>query len=111
MRSVLGAALLLAACEPDPVIAPRWRAAPVVPYPEELWDAGVEGETVLRVFVTTSGRADSVQVDRSSGYESFDRAARQAASGILFEPGRRGDEPAAGWVRIPVQFRLQTEAK
>ena len=105
------AALLLSACEPEPVEPPRLHAAPVIPYPEELWDAGVEGETVLRVFVTQAGRADSARIDQSSGYQSFDNAARRGAANMSFEPARRGAERAAAWVRIPIQFRLQTEAK
>lgn len=79
-------------------------------YPEELWDAGVEGETVLRLFVAPGGGVDSVRVERSSGYAAFDTAAVTGARELQFQPARRGPDPIGAWVLLPVQFDLPTEA-
>lgn len=105
---IVAAALL--GCEQAPVVPPRVASEVAVPYPEELWDANVEGETLVRAHVNASGVADSVLVERSSGYPEFDQAAAHGVSGLKFVPGRRGTEATELWVRVPVQFRLQRSA-
>ena len=75
-------------------------------YPEELWDAGVEGETLLRLFVSTRGGVDTVRVERTSGYPAFDSSAVRGARELRFDPARRGTEPIGAWVLLPVQFDL-----
>ena len=98
--------LLVACAEELPESAPRQLEGSPFHYPEELWDAGVEGETLLRLFVTEGGSVDSVRVERSSGYAAFDSSAVTGARDLQFEPARRGPEPYALWVLLPVQFDL-----
>ena len=100
-------ALLAAGCEEVPIEPPRPLGPPSFLYPEELWDAGVEGETLLRVYVDESGAADSARVDRSSGFAPFDSAALLGAARLRFEPARQGEASVGTWVRVPVRFRLQ----
>lgn len=112
VRLALLAALPLAAgCEREPVVEtpPRQLSASSFQYPEELWDAGVEGETVLRLFVTPAGTVDSTRVERPSGQDAFDQAAVDGARELRFEPARRDSEPVGAWVLLPVQFRMNTE--
>lgn len=75
-------------------------------YPIELWDAGVEGETLLMVHVTETGAVDSVYVLVSSGQAAFDSAAIAGARTLAFAPGRRDGRRIATWARLPVRFRL-----
>ena len=75
-------------------------------YPEELWDAGEEGETTLRIFITATGAVDSAEVEETSGYEAFDSAAVEGAHRLRFEPPMRGDQPTSGWFLLPVQFEM-----
>jgi protein TonB len=111
--------LLAAACagEPEPLTLPRQVGGPVVQsaraagaapvlYPEELWDAGVEGTTLLRVHITAEGVVDSARVERTSGYDAFDDAALAGSRGVRFEPARRGAEAVAAWFILPVEFDL-----
>lgn len=100
-------ALLVAACEEEISVTPPTQL-PGSPfhYPEELWDAGVEGETLLRLFVTAEGTVDSVTVERTSGYPAFDSAAVEGARDLRFEPARRGEETLGVPVLLPVQFDL-----
>ncbi|MGH7457468.1 MAG: energy transducer TonB [Longimicrobiaceae bacterium] len=102
-------ALLQAGCggEPPPEVPPRQTSPSTFQYPEELWDAGVEGETSLRVFINEQGRVDSTRVEESSGYPAFDSAAVQGAGRLAFEPARRGEQPVGVWVLLPVQFNLE----
>lgn len=112
VRLSLVAVLPLAGgCEREPVreTPPRQLSASSFQYPEELWDAGVEGETVLRLFVTPAGTVDSTRVERPSGQAAFDQAAVEGARDLRFEPARRGPDPVGAWVLLPVQFRMNTE--
>lgn len=110
MRAWLLLVPALAGCEPAPTVAPAVEDPVHVPYPEDLWDAGVQGETVLRVFVRADGAPDSLRVHRSSGHRGFDQAAQAGVAALTFAPGRRGSEPTGMWVHIPVQFRLQPDS-
>lgn len=112
IRLALLAALPLAAgCEPEPVpeAPPRQLSASDFQYPEELWDAGVEGETILRLFVTPAGTVDSVLVERTSRHPAFDQAAVAGARELRFQPATRGEERVGAWVLLPVQFRMNED--
>ncbi len=106
--SALALALAAAACDRPPaaVTKPVQVSESPFQYPEELWDAGVEGVTTLRLFVTDGGQVDSAQVERSSGYPAFDSAALAGSRDLKFEPARRGEKPIGGWVSLPVEFNL-----
>ena len=101
-------ALGASACdrESPPVTRPVQVSESPFQYPEELWDAGVEGVTTLRLFVTDGGQVDSAQVERSSGYPAFDSAALAGSRELTFEPARRGEKPIGVWVSLPVEFNL-----
>lgn len=75
-------------------------------YPLELWDGGVEGETVIMVHVTDMGAVDSVYVLETSGQAELDSAAVTGARQLKFAPGRRGDRRIAMWAKLPVRFRI-----
>ena len=110
-RSLTGAAaaavLLLGACAEElPETPPRQIVGSPFHYPEELWDAGVEGETLLRLFVTEGGGVDTARVERTSGHAAFDSAAVMGARDLRFEPALRGEQPISVWVLLPVQFDL-----
>ncbi|HEX7091015.1 MAG TPA: energy transducer TonB [Longimicrobiales bacterium] len=97
---------LAAGCAGDEPIqrpSPLFTGSPFE-YPVELWDQGIEGETVLLIHITAMGDVDSVTVHRSSGYRQFDSAAVAGARGLRFTPGRRGDKRIRMWARLPVRF-------
>ncbi len=106
-------ALAAAGCagEPPPPETPaRLVSEAEFPYPEELWDQGVEGETTLLVFVSASGTVDSARVAVASQYAAFDSAALAGGRRLRFEPARRGDTPVGAWFRVPVRFDLHPAA-
>lgn len=87
--------------------APRsYRCAPPR-YPLAARRRGEEGRVVLRLLVTREGRVGEVRILRSSGVETLDRAAEEAAREWRFEPARRGSEAIAAWVEVTVRFRLE----
>jgi protein TonB len=75
-----------------------------IEYPIDLWDADVEGETLLRVRVTEEGGVDSVEVVEASGYPAFDSAAVRGALQLRYSPARRDGRRISVWARVPVQF-------
>jgi periplasmic protein TonB len=107
----LAACLALASCaEEMEETPPQQIATSPFHYPEELWDAQVEGETVLRLYVNPEGLVDSVQVDRGSGYAAFDSAAVRGVVDLRFDPARRGDDPVGAWILLPVRFEQPRDA-
>lgn len=104
--TIVGVALTAGCAEELPRTPPQQLSGSPFHYPEELWDAGVEGETLLRLFVLPSGEVDTVRIERASGYAAFDSAAVGGARDLRFEPARRGEEPVSVWVLLPVQFQL-----
>ncbi len=75
-----------------------------IDYPMDLWEADVEGETLLRVRVTDSGGVDSVEVLEASGYPAFDSAAVRGARQLQYRPARRRGRRITVWATVPVQF-------
>lgn len=93
-----------------PVTPPDTRAAylanPRPPYPVAARRMGWEGKVLLRVEVLADGTCGTVAVAVGSGYRLLDEAAAEAVKRWRFVPARRGAEPVAAWVEIPVVFRL-----
>ena len=85
----------------DPV--PLYGEIPIQ-YPLDLWDADVEGETLLRVRVTEDGGVDSVEVLEASGYPAFDSAAVRGALQLQYSPARRNGNLISVWAKVPVHF-------
>jgi len=109
-HALVAAGLLLAACErgPVPETPPRQVSESPFQYPEELWDAQVEGQTTLKLFISRQGTVDTARIDRGSGYAAFDSAALAGSRQLRFRPATRGGEPVAAWFLLPVQFELNT---
>ena len=76
-------------------------------YPTNARRLGIQGTTLLRVFVSTDGRVTEVGVQQTAGHTDLDEAAADAVRRWRFEPARRGDEPVGMWVLLPVEFRLK----
>lgn len=101
-----------AACERKPVVEtePVALTPPSFQYPEELWDAGVEGRTVLRILITEQGTVDSARVETPSGYAAFDSAALAGTGALRFDPAKRDGTPVRKWVLLPVEFDITPPA-
>jgi protein TonB len=98
--------LLAMGCGGESVIerpTPLYGEAPIE-YPLHLWDLDLEGETIVRVRVTDTGRVDSVEVVTTSGHAAFDSAAVEGARDLRFQPARRDGRRIEVWAQVPVQF-------
>jgi periplasmic protein TonB len=97
--------------KPAPVVAAHEGANylknPRPAYPELALRREWQGEVLLRVRVSPDGRAIGISVERSSGRDVLDQAAQEAVRGWSFVPSRQGGVAIAGWVTVPIVFRLQ----
>ena len=76
-------------------------------YPAAPRRLGIQGTTLLRVQILSDGSIGDVLVEQSAGHPDLDRAAADAVRAWRFEPARRGKDPVAMWVLLPVEFRLR----
>ncbi len=76
-------------------------------YPLLARKRGYQGTVLLEVLVNKDGKAASIRLARSSGYETLDRAAIKGVENWLFHPAKRGDELVEMWVKIPIRFKLK----
>ena len=86
---------------------PLYRDNPAPTYPPAARQRHYEGRVLLEVLVDRRGRVEELQVAESSGHPMLDRAAASTVAGWRFEPGRRGDQPVATTVMVPIRFNLQ----
>jgi periplasmic protein TonB len=107
----------VAVAQPEPVPAPVVEVSPPIfnaayldnpqpRYPPLSRRTGEQGRVVLRVLVTPAGSAQQIEVRASSGHARLDDAACEAVRQWKFVPAKRGEQPVAAWVLIPVSFRL-----
>jgi protein TonB len=66
-----------------------------------------EGTVMLKVQVSTDGKAEAVELAKSSGFSLLDDAAQQAVEKWQFIPARRGDLVIAASVIVPIRFALR----
>jgi protein TonB len=76
-------------------------------YPESARRQGIEGTALLKLSISDKGYVEDVLVERSAGHQALDSAAMEAVKKWRFEPARRGKQPVAVWVMLPVRFELR----
>jgi protein TonB len=98
--------------EPETVTAPFGRAGylnnPPPQYPNTAARNGWQGTVLLRVRVLSSGRVDTVDVQKSSGFKLLDEEAKATVRTWQFTPSKRGATPIDGWATVPIEFKLDT---
>jgi len=92
---------------PLPGVQLEYAQAPAPAYPRDALRDGVQGTVMLRVLVDVDGRPLDVQVERSSGNRSLDRAAReQVLQRWRFRPATQAGRTVQAIGLVPVDFRL-----
>ncbi|MBI2883876.1 MAG: TonB family protein [Candidatus Methylomirabilis oxyfera] len=76
-------------------------------YPESARREGIEGTTFLKFEIRADGTVGKALVERSAGHRDLDLAAIEAVKLWRFDPARRGNQPIAAWVTLPVRFELR----
>lgn len=80
---------------------------PTPVYPSLSRRLGEQGSVLLAVHVSEQGRADTVQLKRSSGFPRLDDAALDAVRRWRFVAAKQGEQLVASWVNVPVKFVLE----
>jgi protein TonB len=83
------------------------RAALERHYPAGLRGAGIGGTVGVRFHIDETGRVLATRLDRSSGYDSLDRAALEVARVMEFTPAYNRDAPVPVWVSLDITFEVQ----
>ena len=73
-------------------------------YPRESQRKREHGTVVLRVLVDALGRPAQIQIERSSGHDRLDTAARDAVAKFLFRPYEVNGVAKPAQVLIPIGF-------
>jgi protein TonB len=76
-------------------------------YPNLSRRLSEQGTVLLRVFVTMAGDASKIELKESSGFPRLDHAALDAVQSWKFVPAKRGEQPVAAWVVVPIKFSLK----
>ena len=76
-------------------------------YPSSALRQGIQGTAMLKIHVLIDGRVGEILVQQSAGHPDLDLAAADAVRRWRFEPARRGDDPVAMWVLLPVEFQIR----
>ena len=91
---------------PKTVSGVEYIRPPQPQYPALSRRRGEEGRVVLRVLVNLQGRPERAEIQKSSGAERLDDAARRAALEALFKPHLENGQPVAVWAIVPIVFSL-----
>lgn len=76
-------------------------------YPEDEVASGTEGKSLIVVVIDKSGKVNSVEVAKSSGSTTLDKAAVEAVKVTEWNAAMLADEPVTAKVVVPIMFKLQ----
>ncbi len=80
-------------------------------YPADAVARKIGGRVVVLVHVGADGKPKSVKVESSKPAGMFDKVAVDAASKWKFNPPTSHGKSVDGWVRVPVDFRPDSDKK
>jgi TonB family protein len=89
----------------DGITAPKVLHKVEPKYTQEAKDAKIEGAVVLKVVVTSEGKADNIEVVRGLD-PGLDQNAMDAIAQWTFQPGTKDGQPVNVAATIEVNFRL-----
>jgi protein TonB len=91
---------------PVSISAPDYVQMPNPIYPPAAKRARAQGIVHVQALVDVEGRAQQVEVARSSGFAALDRAACDAVLRAVFKPYRRNNVARSMRVIVPIEFSL-----
>lgn len=93
---------------PKVVTEVAYLQAPQAEYPPLARRMGEEGKVTLRVLVNEKGRAEKVEIQKSSGFNRLDEAARIALMRALFKPYIEDGKPLMMLATATISFNLNS---
>jgi protein TonB len=95
--------------QPGVEAKPNYLKNPEPDYPEVARRRHQEGLVLLAVKVTAEGRAERVEINKSSGFALLDNAAVAAVRAWEFQPARIGSLALESQIEVPVRFELKKQ--
>ncbi|MDP5009449.1 MAG: energy transducer TonB [Glaciimonas sp.] len=80
--------------------------APRPEYPASAKRMGEEGKVTMRVLINEKGRAERIDIQKSSGSQRLDTAAKQALMRALFKPYTEDGKAIPVYAIVPINFQL-----
>ncbi len=77
-------------------------------YPEIAMEAGIEGTVIVDFFIDEKGRVTDIYVYKGIPNTGLDEAAMGAIKRTRWKPARQRDRKVGVWMRLPINFKLQT---
>lgn len=102
-----GTDAITAQAQPDVKAKPNYLKNPEPDYPERARRRHQAGLVLLAVKVTAAGRAERVEIKKSSGFSLLDNAAVEAVRDWEFQPARIGSLALESEIEVPVRFELK----
>lgn len=93
---------------PDGEAQPLGKIEPT--YPPVSRRLGEEGEAVFQLSIQPDGTVSAAELEKSSGFDRLDSAARAALLAATFAPAQANGQPAPARKRFRVEFRLEKQA-
>ena len=90
-----------------PIFDAAFLKNPQPSYPVFAQKRQQEGTVMLKVQVSTDGKAEVIELAKSSGFGLLDEAAQQAVAKWQFIPARQGDLVVIASVIVPIRFALR----
>lgn len=103
-KAVSAPAPMPVSAAPLPIFPPKVIYSILPQYPASALSQGLEGTTLLSVYVGMNGAAEKVEVKTSSGLAALDEAAAKAVAQWKFNPATQGSAPIASCFEVPVRF-------
>jgi protein TonB len=76
-------------------------------YPSASRRLEEEGTVTLKFLIGVDGRVMQAEVEKTSGFQRLDEAARTALSRCQFKPGTVDGKPEQSWASIKYTWRLE----
>jgi len=75
-------------------------------YPAAAQTNGEQGDVVVNVFVSSSGKPRKFKILQSSGFADLDNAAAEAAANWRYIPAIEGGDTTSDWTAVKIHFEL-----
>ncbi|WP_334107202.1 energy transducer TonB [Methylobacillus sp.] len=89
-----------------PISGVSYRHQEMPTYPAMSKRLGEQGVALLRINVSETGMPETIQLEKSSGFDRLDKAALEAAKKCRFNPYMRDNKPMRVTVIAPFRFSL-----
>lgn len=96
----------LAACADSPPKIDRSYPTPQPAYPDSAQLNGEQGDVLVGVSVSASGKPRRLRIDKSSGFGDLDTAAAEAVAQWRFIPAIENGDTTSEWTTVKIHFEL-----